>query len=609
MIRTIREKLSFVMWIVVLAFIATIIFSWGMGGIKMSDPRQTGIVAKINGEDIKYDELKNIEQSLIKAEKKEDLTGVKVAELKQKAWKQFVQMVALRQEMVKNDITVSKEQIYYEIRNNPLSELRSDPQFQTNGMFDIKKWHEIIDNPKPELEQFYAQLQNVYANRIPGMLLESRVANGTFISDFELITKYKEEKLTAKVKFLKADISDFMPADSLITDKEIEDYYNANTKEFPSRKEQRVFEYLLFSTEMTKADSNQTLEDINYILKQLNSGLPFENVAKNYSEDTSAEQGGDLGFFSKGKMVPEFEEVAFNSKIGEVVGPVKTQYGYHIIKVTDQKKEKNGEITEIKASHILVKFKVHQETFDLAAEAAINFKEAYISEGDNPNAFKIAAEKIKRNILESPLTYETDRTNELGKIPGLGKFLFNNEIGEVSNLLICDKGYVYLMVKEIKPESKKTLDEVRKSVIYKIRREKGLELAYENLSSKAISVKDTTSMNELAANKDNKLVTGLTNNFAVNTFVDGISSTDRVFYETAMMLEKDNISETFRGERGAYIIYLISKDMFNEKDYQDQFEEFKEKEEKMYRRQIITEWLSGVVDDAEVIDYRDLYGR
>ncbi|MCK4979899.1 MAG: hypothetical protein KAS62_05860, partial [Candidatus Delongbacteria bacterium] len=255
------------------------------------------------------------------------------------------------------------------------------------------------------------------------------------------------------------------------------------------------------------------------------------------------------------------------------------------------------------------KFKVHQETFDLAAEAAINFKEAYISEGDNPNAFKIAAEKIKRNILESPLTYETDRTNELGKIPGLGKFLFNNEIGEVSNLLICDKGYVYLMVKEIKPESKKTLDEVRKSVIYKIRREKGLELAYENLSSKAISVKDTTSMNELAANKDNKLVTGLTNNFAVNTFVDGISSTDRVFYETAMMLEKDNISETFRGERGAYIIYLISKDMFNEKDYQDQFEEFKEKEEKMYRRQIITEWLSGVVDDAEVIDYRDLYGR
>ena len=609
MIRTIREKLSFVMWIVVLAFIATIIFSWGMGGIKMSDPRQTGVVAKINGEDIKYDELKNIEQSLIKSEKKEDITGVKVAELKQKAWKQFIQMVALRQEMAKNDITVSKDQVYDEIRNNPLPELRSDPQFQTNGMFDMKKWHDIIDNPKPELEQFYTQLQMVYANRIPGMLLESRVANGSFMSDFELLTKYKEEKLTAKVKFLKADISDFMPADSLITDKEIEDYYSANSKEFPNRKEQRVFEYLLFSTEMSKADSNQTLEDIEYILKQVNSGIPFENVAKNYSEDTSASQGGDLGFFSKGKMVPEFEEVAFKSKIGEVVGPVKTKFGYHIIKVTDQKKDKKGKVTEVKASHILVKFKVHQETFDMAAEAAINFKEAYNNESDNPNAFKIAAEKMNKKVLESPLTYETDRTNELGKIPGLGKFLFGNEIGKVSNLLICDRGYVYLMVKEIKPESKKTLEEVKKSVIYKIRREKGLELAYENLKSKATAIKDTVSMNELAANKDSKLVTGLTNNFAVNTFVDGISSTDRVFYETAMMLEIGDISELFKGERGAYIVYLISKDLFNEKDYQDKFEEYKEKEERMYRRQIITEWLNGVVEDAEVIDYRDLYNR
>ncbi len=597
------------MWIVVLAFIATIIFSWGMGGIKMSDPRQTGTIAKINGEDVNYDELKNIEQNLIKNEKNEDLTGVKVAELKQIAWDQFVQMVAMRQEMAKNDITVSNEQIYYEIRNNPLNELRSDPQFQTNGMFDIKKWHEVIDNPKPELEQFYAQLQNVYANRIPGMLLEKRVANGTFISDYELITKYKQEKLTAKVKFLKADIVDYMPADSLITDKEIEDYFNVNSKDFPNSKEQRVFDYVLFSTEMTKADSSQTLEDINYALKQVNAGMAFENVAKNYSEDGSADKGGDLGFFGKGQMVPEFEEAAFNAEVGEIVGPIKTQYGYHIIKVVAKKKDKKGDISEVQASHILIKFKVHQETFDAAADVAINFKEAYKADGNNPNAFKDAAAQMKKKVLESPLSYETDRTNELGKIPGLGKFLFNNEIGKVSNLLISDKGYIYLQVKEIKPESKKTLDEVRKSVLYKIKREKGLELAYENLKSKASSIKDTTDMNELASNTDNKLKTGSTTNFAMNTFIDAISSTDRVFYETAMLLDAGQISEPFKGERSAYLIYLISKDAFNEKEYNDGFEAYKEKELSMLRRQIITEWMQGVVKKADVVDYRDLYGR
>ena len=87
------------------------------------------------------------------------------------------------------------------------------------------------------------------------------------------------ENLKAKVKFLKADIADYMPADSLITDKEIEDYYNANSKEFPNRKEQRNFNYVLFSTEMTKADSSQTLEDINHIILAtgMKSYNPFSN--------------------------------------------------------------------------------------------------------------------------------------------------------------------------------------------------------------------------------------------------------------------------------------------------------------------------------------------
>jgi peptidyl-prolyl cis-trans isomerase D len=360
---------------------------------------------------------------------------------------------------------------------------------------------------------------------------------------------------------------------------------------------------------MTKADSSQTLEDINYALKQVNAGMAFENVAKNYSEDGSADKGGDLGFFGKGQMVPEFEEAAFNAEVGEIVGPIKTQYGYHIIKVVAKKKDKKGDISEVQASHILIKFKVHQETFDAAADVAINFKEAYKADGNNPNAFKDAAAQMKKKVLESPLSYETDRTNELGKIPGLGKFLFNNEIGKVSNLLISDKGYIYLQVKEIKPESKKTLDEVRKSVLYKIKREKGLELAYENLKSKASSIKDTTDMNELASNTDNKLKTGSTTNFAMNTFIDAISSTDRVFYETAMLLDAGQISEPFKGERSAYLIYLISKDAFNEKEYNDGFEAYKEKELSMLRRQIITEWMQGVVKKADVVDYRDLYGR
>ena len=83
----------------------------------------------------------------------------------------------------------------------------------------------------------------------------------------------------------------------------------------------------------------------------------FEDLAKEYSGDTTAEDGGDLGYFGRGTMVPEFEAAAFALGAGETSDLVLTSYGYHIIKVIEQIKDDNGEITQVRAEHILVKTK------------------------------------------------------------------------------------------------------------------------------------------------------------------------------------------------------------------------------------------------------------
>ena len=126
-----------------------------------------------------------------------------------------------------------------------------------------------------------------------------------------------------------------------ISDEEMKKYYNEHKKEY--YKDEVKASHILISTvdknnkplsEVKKKEAKKKAEEV---LKKVKSGQEFSELAKEYSDDKgSAVQGGDLGYFTKGQMVPEFEKAAFNLKVGEVSDIVETQFGYHIIKVYDK---------------------------------------------------------------------------------------------------------------------------------------------------------------------------------------------------------------------------------------------------------------------------------
>jgi peptidyl-prolyl cis-trans isomerase SurA len=133
-----------------------------------------------------------------------------------------------------------------------------------------------------------------------------------------------------------------------VSDSEVADYFREHQSEFPMRPMMYKIGMIMRQVHVSKATRDQKKAEITELLSQLRKGANFATLAKQNSEDPgSGENGGDLGFFSRGMMVKPFEQVAFNLKPGEISDIVETQFGYHIIKMEEKKDD------EIRVRHIL----------------------------------------------------------------------------------------------------------------------------------------------------------------------------------------------------------------------------------------------------------------
>jgi len=122
----------------------------------------------------------------------------------------------------------------------------------------------------------------------------------------------------------------------VVTDEEIKNFYEKNKAVYKTEEMAKASHILVDS----EAKANEALEDIT-------DGLSFEEAAEKYSSCPSKQSGGDLGQFGRGQMVKEFEDAVFSMEVGEISEPVKTQFGYHIIKLTDHVQARSSELEEV----------------------------------------------------------------------------------------------------------------------------------------------------------------------------------------------------------------------------------------------------------------------
>jgi peptidyl-prolyl cis-trans isomerase D len=259
-----------------------------------------------------------------------------------------------------------------------------------------------------------------------------------------------------------------------VSDDSLRAYYNGHIDDYKVENRAHV-EHILFKTigktDAEIAEIHQKAEDV---LKQAKHGANFEDLAKKYSEDDGTKpKGGDLGWIVDGQTVPEFQQAAFTVPKGSISDLVKTQYGFHIIKVLDRETAHTRTFEEVRDSILqpVLDQKVSAEAEDVSNQMA-----AAVRQSDRQSLDDLA-KKFHLDVGETPPVAVTDPILPLGNSPELHQVLFGLHTGELSQPIQVESGFVILTVKDVLPPHQATLAEVHDRVLADYQREKSIDLA------------------------------------------------------------------------------------------------------------------------------------
>jgi len=286
-------------------------------------------------------------------------------------------------------------------------------------------------------------------------------------------SKYQEPERRS-VRYALLDVNKIKSA-TVISDDELKKLYEDSKTQFQVPNRVHVEHILLFTTgKTTEAEITEVQNRAEEVLKELKKGGKFEDLAKKYSEDKQTkDKGGDLGWLAQGQTVAAFEKAAFSTPKGGISDVVKTEYGFHIIKVLDKETAHTLPLDEVKAQ-LLVNAKANK------GEADANKISDKISEEirkSNRISLDDLAKQFNLDVAETAPVSASEPLLYFGNAPAVKDELFRLQQGQVSMPLKTDRGYVVLTLKAVIPAHAGTFEEERNKILADVKREKAVQLA------------------------------------------------------------------------------------------------------------------------------------
>ncbi len=606
MMTQMRENMPLIMWILVACFLGTIIFSWGMGGFGGSS-QLDGVLGKVGDYEILYDRYNRAVQDKLAQEREKnkdkgaEITDQQIRQVRKDVWDEMVRIDLMRSYQDKLGLTTSDAEVAYAVQNNPPNWIRSNQNFQKNGQFDKSLYDQFLRDPR-SAESLVA-IEADYRQSMSNQKVIDRVIAPVFVSPEEVWDEYGVTTRKFKAAVVSFPLRNFAVDSTSISSKDIETSFFDNRSDY-QRKERRKLTYVLFPLAATKDDTNRVIEIAQEALDRALKGEDFAALAQEYSEDQgSAVNGGDLGYFTSGRMVKEFDSTAFATPPGKTVGPIATRFGEHIIKVMDRKGGAEGD--SVRASHILIKWKIGSDTEERVSQKAKDFSEAAKADGFSPTAL--------RSSLEAK---DTDwfMKSAAGNVPGFGTllpvmdFAFASKRGAISYVFKTKvrgaDAYTVFQLKEVEPEGITPLKEVEAQIRGILVKKKQEALAAE--AARGFRDKVSTAEQFFAVAALEALKVDTTAEHLQRDFLQ-VFGTDETIAKRLLALNPGRISDALSNSKGGFVAVLLSKTEADSAGFAAKKNEIADQLRKTKQNRVYADWLATAQKEIGVVDKRYLY--
>ncbi len=576
-----RQAGSWIIKALLFAIVVVFVF-WGVGSFRN---RGSNRVADINGEIITYDVYHQAYERLREQYRRVygnsfDEQMLKAMNLEQQALDQIIQRVLMLQEAKRLNIQATDE-----ILDETIAKI---PAFQKNGVFDEAQAEYVLSQNRMTTAEFRNSMRE-------GMIIEklqALVVNGILATKAEAKEWYDWYNAEADLNYLL--FTNQRHKDITLSDDEIAEYFKANENNYLTEPEVKV-NYLFFDPLTYKDQIKVSQEDIDtyyqrhqeefksektvearHILLKLDAnadektvaarkleaekiyklaieGKPFDELAKKYSEDSTKDQGGYLGAFKKDAMVKPFADKAFAMKAGEISEPIRTRFGWHVIKV-EKVNEATTQSLEQASNSIRAKL-IAEKAKAMAKEKADEIYNS-VNEGDDLAA---VAQSHQLNIKTTDFfTARNFKEQGISDGKAFADTAFGLKKMSISDTVDLGNGYALLQVVDRREASIPPLETIKEKVRADLSQKRQKEMAKADAEACLAELKKGKSLEEEATAYDLKpLSTGF---FKRSGSIPGIGYDPQVSQAVFTLNDSNKLPDkVYEGKQGWYVIQLKAR--------------------------------------------------